>query len=191
LLQRFAPVQRAVRVRLFLAVPAPPSPAYAEAVAEVRAAFAGARPVRDGSWHATLRFLGEVADLRGVVSAVGPVAARHAPIPVEVAGLGAFPRAERARVVWMGLQGHGLAPLAADLAAATPLPHDRDADRPFAGHITIARLDPPADARALVERWRGRHVASATVDRVVLFRSDPAPGGPLYTPVQDFPLARA
>lgn len=178
-------------MRLFLAVEAPPSPAYAEATAEVCAAFPAARPARDGSWHATLRFLGEVADATGIVAAVGPVAARHAPIPVEVAGLGAFPQARRARVVWLGLHGQGMAELAADLAAATPLRHDPEAGRPFSGHVTIARLDPAGDVRPLVDRWRDRHVAAAVVDRVVLFRSDPGPDGPRYTPVHAFPLGHA
>lgn len=178
-------------MRLFLAVEAPPSPAYAQATAEVCAAFPEARPVPTGSWHVTLRFLGETAAVSTVVAAVMPVAARHAPIPITVAGLGAFPDARRARIVWIGMQGDGLAPLAAELAAATPLARDPEAGRPFSGHITIARLDPPRDVRPLVGRWQGRHVATAVADRIVLYRSDLGPAGPRYTPVQSFSLGGA
>lgn len=188
LAQTFDALRRSGAVRLFLAVPLPHSSVYADVTTVIQARHRQARPVPSGSWHATLRFLGEVKDPAPVAAAVAPVVARHRHVPMVVEGLGAFPRPAQARVVWVGLHAEGLPALAADIAHATPLPNDSGKGQGFHPHATLARLDPPADLRGLVEEHRDTHFAAGRLVEVVLFRSELTPQGPVYSPLERFPL---
>src|SRR5438093_1139418 len=63
-----------------------------------------------------------------------------------IVGVGAFPSARRARVVWAGLDDRsgrmaGLA-FAIDAALAAEF---RPESRPFRAHLTVARSDPPLE----------------------------------------------
>lgn len=185
----FLPTRASGAVRLFLGVQAPPSPQYARVTHFLRERVRHARPVPPGSWHATLRFLGE-ADPAAVVRAVAPALAGAHAVPVVVQGVGAFPDPARARVVWAGLVAGGLAGLAMLLEAATPLRKDPNAGRPFAGHVTLARLDPPADVRRFCDEFRHAPFAEAWFDEVCLFASEQGPEGLRYRVLHRFPLAR-
>lgn len=176
-------------MRLFLAVEAPASDRYASLTQGILAAFPHARPVPPGQWHATLRFLGEVPDPAPVVETVRPIVAQLRPAPLSVHGLGAFPNASRARVLWAGMHADGLETLAAALADALPVPREPEPRRPFRPHVTLARLDPPRDVRSFVETTRDVRFGEGTWSEVFLFRSDLRPGGPVYTRLESFPLA--
>ncbi|MCA1819150.1 MAG: RNA 2',3'-cyclic phosphodiesterase [Halobacteriales archaeon] len=175
-------------MRLFLAIPAPESPRYAELARDIQAAMPQARPVPAGSWHATLRFLGEVADWRPLAAAVRPVVAATPRARLAMRGVGAFPSPRKARVVWAGMHADGLGALAAAVAAATPLAHDPERGRPFHAHVTLARLDPPGDASAFASAHASETLAKGTMDSVVLYSSQLTPSGPVYRPLETFPL---
>ena len=121
-------------MRLFVAVWPPPS--VMEAVASIeRPAVVGARWTTSDQWHVTLRFIGEVdeAVLPEIVSAVSgldlaPAGARMGPavellnpriVAVPVAGLDA------------------IGPEVIEATAGFGRPPE---DRPFRGHLTLARL---------------------------------------------------
>ena len=67
----------------------------------------GVRWVDPANLHATLAFLGDVADtdLAEVCRAVAEAAAGFAAIELRLEGLGAFPDARRPRTLWVGLTG--------------------------------------------------------------------------------------
>jgi len=174
-------------VRLFLALVPPPSPRYAELTRELLAVAPRARPVRDGNWHATLRFLGNDAHADEVVAKVAPVAAGTPPLETRVAGVGAFPTPRKARVAWVGLDAPGLQVLATRLAQALPV--TSQAEREFQGHVTLARVDPPADLRAFVAAHADLELGKCTLREIVLFKSTTTPQGPVYDPLARFPLA--
>jgi len=176
-------------MRLFLAVEAPASRSYEEVTQDLLRAFPTARPVPTGQWHATLRFLGEVPDADPVCEKVRPIVAQVPQTRLRVQGVGAFPNAAKARVLWAGMQADGLETLAAALAEALPLPREPEPARPFRPHVTLARLDPPRDTRAFIEANARRDFAEGTWREVVLMRSELRPGGPVYTKVATFPLA--
>ena len=176
-------------MRLFLAVEVPPSPRFAEVTRELVAASPNARPVPAGTWHATLRFLGDAGDPDAVAGAVAPVVARHHSMAAAVRGVGAFPSPRKARVVWAGIDAPGLDALVAESVAATPLDRDPDAKRPFHAHATLARLDPPWDAREFVQPRAQMPFSVGAITEVVLFSSDLTPKGPVYRRVATFPLA--
>lgn len=169
-------------MRLFVGLPVPPSPRYAELAREVAAAAPQARVVDDGAWHVTLRFLGEVLDPVPVVAALEQACRGRPVLPCVVEGLGTFPDTgfppgKKARVAWAGIRAPGVEALVQAVVDATAGFGDPPERRPFVAHLTLARLPQPADLRSLVDRHRGTLLAQGDLDRVVLFRSHLGPGG--------------
>ncbi|MBX6371184.1 MAG: RNA 2',3'-cyclic phosphodiesterase [Acidothermus sp.] len=154
-------------MRLFAAV-SPPLAArrhLAEALERIRAADEPWRWVDPPRWHLTLAFFGEVAEDRvpSLVSRLSRAVARARPLALRLAGAGAFDRPTRARVLWVGVEVReddpGLSLLAARCVAAgrrsgLAMP---GADRPFRGHLTLARS-------AGEERLDAREVVTALAD---------------------------
>lgn len=163
-------------MRLFVALPVPPSPRYDDLAREVKAAAPQARLVAAGNQHITVRYLGEVHDAGPVVAALDAACKVRPALPCVVEGLGTFPDGgfppgKRARVAWVGVRAAGVEALAGAIVQATAAFGEPPERRRFVAHVTLARLPQPADLRSLVDRHRGTLVAQGVLDRVVLFRS--------------------
>lgn len=189
-----APISPVVEGRLFLAV---------DLAADVRRDLASrlaasplacplpGRPVAPESWHLTLRFLGQTPAPDGARLVAGlHAAALGAPFDIAFGRLGAFPRAARAQVLWLGLEEgvDALRRLAgvverAVVAAGFPAEH-----RPFDAHLTLSRLRPAEDLRGLIGALSGTGLRQR-VDAVALFRSHLGRDGARYEPLAHFPLA--
>jgi 2'-5' RNA ligase len=140
--------------------------------------------------HLTVRFLGATAPGRvpDLVAATEAAAATITPFTVRLAGAGAFPAADRPRVLWLGIVD-GAAELAAlartlseQLAARG---WERD-ERPFRAHLTIGRADGVQGAgRAVTALARVATGLDAawTVDRLVVYQSELGHGPPRYRPL--------
>jgi len=148
------------------------------------------RAVPPANWHLTLRFLGATDAERH--RRVGDELARIDPPPrfdLAFTGLGAFPRAGRAKVLWIGT-GEGvdeLRALASSVEAAAVRAGFAPEPKPFSPHLTLSRIEPPADVRPLVDStapFGGR----MCVDGFVLFRSHLGGAAPRYEPIRRFPL---
>jgi RNA 2',3'-cyclic 3'-phosphodiesterase len=181
------------RLRAFLAVtlPSEARARIAEAADRLRAAApADARWVAPDHYHLTLKFLGEIReeDVGRLVERASAKLAPEAPFELAFAGFGAFPNAREARVLWLGAtRGSGsLAKLARKLDAASRAIGAERERRPFAAHLTLARLREPA--RVEVERIPGPEMVAFSVGEVVLYESRPSPGGPRYVPLAHLPL---
>lgn len=179
--------------RLFLAVeiPAPLRDALSAHLAGVPGAWPlPGRPVAPVQWHLTLRFLGDTGAEAGgrLVESLAGMALGE-PFELTFGGLGAFPRADRAQVLWLGLAGgrEGLRALAASVERAVVAAGFGAERRAFSGHLTLARLRPPADLRRLIAAVPPFDRALA-VERVVLVRSQLSRGGPCYQALACFPL---
>ena len=166
--------------RLFVAVWPPPE-LVAQLAALPRPDMAGLRWTRPEQWHVTLRFLGSVAEGEPVIEALASMAAA----PVEAM---AGPATGRFGQRVLHLPVGGLADLAAGVVRATQLLGKEPEHRPFAGHLTLARVAPGArvDLRPLAGvpvggRW--------PVREVTLVESRLSPSGPRYQVVKRFPLA--
>jgi 2'-5' RNA ligase len=168
-------------VRLFVGLPVPPSPVFDAVGAELEQE-ARARTVPPGTWHVTLRFLGEVLDPAPVAAALDGALAGRPAIPCVVEGVGTFPDKgfpphKKARIAWAGVRAAGVEALAAAVRDATARFGEPPEDRPFVAHVTLARLPRPADLRRFVSRHGATLFSQGLLDRVVLFRSTPGPGG--------------
>lgn len=170
-------------MRLFLGAPVPTGPVYLDFLERLRGLDVGARPVPEGTWHVTLRFLGEMEDPVPVVDALEPVLAGRKAIPARVQGVGAFKDARHARIVWAHVDAPGLKELADAVVAATADLGEEPPKRDFRAHVTLARIKKPVDLRGLLDQHRDLHFADGDLDRIVLWRSGLTPQGPLYTPV--------
>ena len=129
--------------RLFVAV-WPPDEVLDRVATVDRPALAGLRWTTRDQWHVTLRFLGE-AHVDPVLAALAGVSART----VEV-GLGPTVGGFDQRVLHVPVSG--LDPLAADVVRATAHLGRPPGARPFAGHLTLARVATRArvDLRPLI-----------------------------------------
>jgi 2'-5' RNA ligase len=179
-------------LRLFVAADVPEAVRLSleDAVAPIRDRFPRARWVPRQNQHLTLKFLGATWPrlVEWVTSAVAAVAAAAEPFDTRVAGLGAFPNARRARVLWAGLEDPGarFAALAANLDDALSREF-RSEKRPFAAHLTSARFEPPVAIGDVLEEVDVRSEPFA-IDRIVLYRSHLRRPAPVYEALGTFPF---
>jgi 2'-5' RNA ligase len=179
--------------RLFIAVPIEEDARWALADHLDDSAPGGRLPgrvVRPESWHLTLRFLGDTSvqdydTLMPLLRAVdfGPA------FTLVFSSLGAFPKPERARVLWVGTSAGAdrlteLAALVEEQVAAAGFEPER---RPFRSHLTVSRLRPDRDVRDLLAAVPAADIPTA-VDEVVAYRSHLGPGGARYEALARFPL---
>jgi RNA 2',3'-cyclic 3'-phosphodiesterase len=142
--------------RMFVAV-APP-PAAVEDLDEFLSVRreAAARPgerwrwTPPDQWHLTLAFMEDVPEraLDELIDRLAATAGRQQPFTTRVAGGGAFPHPDAARVLWAGLEGDFDALSRGARSAASTSGATVDGQR-FRAHLTLARLGGPAN----VSRW--------------------------------------
>jgi 2'-5' RNA ligase len=143
------------------------------------------------NWHITLRFLGDCSD--SDADRVAHEVARDlsaTPGRVFVSGLGAFPRASRASVVYASIDDHEglLAHLAGVCETAVRDVGFEPEERPFVPHLTLSRLRPPDDVRRHLDAFAPLRVP-INVSTITLFRSSPSRSGITYTPLHTLDLA--
>ena len=135
---------------------------------------------RREQWHVTLRFLGRVDAVDEAIAALG--AMRAAPAEA-VAGpaVGRFGQ----RVLHVPVAG--LDEVAAAVVVATASVGEPPEERPFAGHLTLARV--ARGGRVDLRRLAGQPVAGRwPVTEVCLVESHLSPKGARYEVVSRFPL---
>ena len=182
-------------VRLFVAVDVPDEvkTAVAEATRPWRDVVPGARWTRPEGWHVTLKFLGWTWPrlVEDVGRAVGAAAGGSGPFETSVTDVGALPSPRRARVLWVGLEdpGERFAQMVKQLDHLLAT-HFKVETRAFTPHLTLARVNPPQDVRAVAAGPLGSPVSSPpfVVDRLVLYRSHLSPKGATYEPLAEAPL---
>lgn len=169
-------------VRLFVAV-WPPAEVLDLVAALPRPGVVGLRWTSRDQWHVTLRFLGRVADPGPVAEALARAAASVPGPLTAVLGPGTDRFGQRVLHVPVG----GLEPLATAVIAATAEFGEPPEDRPFHGHLTLARARGRVDLRPLC----GVPISATwQVDSVSLVRSDLHPRGARYADLATAPLGR-
>jgi len=184
-------------MRLFVAVPLPRE-LTDRAAALLPAALPAIKPVRAELMHLTLAFLGWTPDeqLDAVIAAARSAVARQPAFELSLVGAGRFPATGRPRVVWLGI-GAGqpeLAMLAARVVAKLRAAELKFDDRPFAPHLTLARVRDEAtgpEARTIAAAVEALEVPElrTRVERIAVVESVLSPKGPRYTARAELPLS--
>ena len=141
-----------------------------------RPGVSGLRWTRHDQWHVTLRFLGE-SDPEAAAVALADLAAQPA-----VAELGPVTRLLGQRIVVVPVDG--LDELARTVVATTVGLGGPPADRPFTGHLTLARAKGPVPSGTVGIPITGRF----PVGEVCLVRSRTLPEGAAYETLERFSL---
>jgi 2'-5' RNA ligase len=185
----------ATPLRLFAAVDLPPRVRgeIEAAIEPWRERLPRGRWVRPENWHVTVKFLGRTYPrlVARVTDAARAAAGTIRPFRVGVEGMGVFPGAGRARVLWVGLvdRDQSLPALARalDVRLADEFPPEK---RGFTPHLTVARFNPPVAVRQHVDELAATpfEVDPFRVGELVLYRSHLSPKGARYEPLERFPL---
>lgn len=190
-------------LRLFVAVELPldVKRALESTIASLRTALTSdaMRWVHAEGIHVTLKFLGAVAAERvgAIEVALRDATAGTAPFDLKPGGIGSFGGSGGLRVVWVGIAGEveQLASLAERVEAALePLGFARE-QRPFAAHLTLARVREDASREersrlyALLAQLAPTELPSFRVDLISLMQSTLSRGGATYNALSTYALA--
>jgi 2'-5' RNA ligase len=175
-------------VRSFVAVPLP-GPLQAQIFA---AAGELARALPDVKWsrkvenlHITVKFLGPVVEdrLTEIGAALADALGGVPRFAIGLRGMGAFPSARKANVVWAGVEDatRGLAAVAEVVEGVGERFGFAREQRAFTGHVTVGRSKGRGvDARAALDAFAGRDFGGTTVDEVHLYESQLGGDGSTY-----------
>jgi len=144
--------------------------------------------------HLSLKFLGDipVSKVKDVLEKMRSSVEGVAPFDMTFKGLGAFPKQDNPRVIWIGV----IAPEALGLIASrieegcADLGFKKE-DRPFSPHITLSRVKFVRDRRGLPEvfkMFQDTEFGKVHVDAIRLKKSLLGPKGPTYTTVAEVNL---
>jgi 2'-5' RNA ligase len=188
----------AEKVRLFTAVDIPHEmkEVVSDAVNNIRPVLEGARWVKPQNLHLTIKFIGnfDVDSLEKLKGEISAVTDRCPKFMASLRGCGAFPSRKKARVLWIGMSdGRDEMDIIARKIdkRLERLGIDRE-ERPFRGHLTIARLKKPMDCSneldRLMDMLSSHSELAFPVEEIVLFQSKLSRHGPDYTPLHCFCL---
>lgn len=142
---------------------------------------------RADNYHITMKFIGAWpgAKLREIEDTLRTVPRRD-PVSVRLSGLAFFPH-----TLWAGVDGPGLAPLAADTEQALSRLGIPAEERRFSPHLTLARIRERQRFDALrqeVAKLGSIEFGSFRADRFHLYSSSPGPSGSVYTKLSEYPF---
>ena len=178
------------KIRSFLAIELPP--AITEGIERVQGdlkqSHADVRWVDPSRIHLTLKFFGNIEEVAcdEIMDAVGKAALGVMPFTLAVKGLGAFPSIRNPRVIWLGVEdgGHVLKPLQGAVEERLHQIGYPKEERDFKPHLTVGRVRSGKGKSELLRRMEhflGDDLGELRVERIVLFKSDLRPTGPIYT----------
>lgn len=162
---------------------------------DLKSSNADVRWVNPENIHLTLKFFGNIeeSNIEQIIKSILEPAHRISPFSVKIKGLGAFPNLKNPRVIWVGLlDGKGiLIPFQKELEKGFERLGFPSEDRPFQPHLTLGRMRSNRGKDSLVrslEIHRDEDFGELRVDKIILFRSDLRPEGPIYTSLEDVKL---
>jgi RNA 2',3'-cyclic 3'-phosphodiesterase len=187
-------------VRVFIAVPLPGAlkAKLASLQQEFRHLPVEAAWVREDGFHITLKFLGEVDS-----NQIGPISSYmletakcYQPFSLTLCGVGVFPHESNPRILWLGI--HDATGLMRQLqqtleARLMPLGYSTE-ERPFAAHLTLARLKRVSRRGELLVCLKAHREASLgqlNVDHIELVQSQLQPSGARYSTIKAVYFPRA
>jgi len=184
-------------VRSFLAIelPKPILRKIEEVQGDLRLTHADVRWVSPERIHLTLKFFESIEESRidSIFKSIEEPIQNTLPFSLKVRGVGAFPHLKNPRVIWIGLveEREILTSFQKQIETQLEKIGFQPENRPFHPHLTLGRMKSSRGKEELVGRM-GRHkeveFGDFKVERVVLFKSDLRPSGPIYTPLRELRL---
>jgi 2'-5' RNA ligase len=184
-------------LRSFLAIELPRAilQKIEEVQEDLKSSHADVRWVSAEKIHLTLKFFGNIEESRiePIVKSIEVSIQAISPFPLTIRGMGAFPHLKNPRVIWVGVvDGNGmLAPFQRQLEIQFEKIGFQAEDRPFHPHLTLGRMKSSRGREELVwriEKHREEEFGEFPVERVLLFRSELRPTGPIYTALREVKL---
>lgn len=151
--------------------------------------------VAPANYHVTLKFLGwtKREALTAIKDAVTPVLSGFRPFTFKTGGAGVFPKADKARVLWAGIEDRDerLAAIAKAVdQALEPLGYPKE-KRAFHPHVTLGRFRTPANAETVINLPTEQEFSITRVDSVLLYESIMKSTGSEYLVRHEWPLESA
>ncbi|MCH8219441.1 MAG: RNA 2',3'-cyclic phosphodiesterase [Planctomycetes bacterium] len=150
--------------------------------------------VRPEAIHLTLKFLGDIPDLRSVdlCRVTEEVTRRHAPFSVEVGHVGHF-GGRCAKVLWVGAgqTSEPLSALQSDLAECLDAAGWPQEVRRYSAHLTLCRIRSGKAGFELAKtakKYENRTLGRMPVASVTVYQSQLCPEGPQHTPLAHYDL---
>ena len=156
--------------------------------------FSGIKWVDPRNMHLTLKFIGATSPDRitSITGIVERAVQGFRAFQFAVSGMGAFPNPRNPKVIWVGIQPEQqLIVFQQQLESALAAIGYAREKRSFAPHLTLGRVRDPrvrSTVRALLEEHSGTDLGSFTASRVVFYRSDLLPSGPVYSVLKEAAL---
>ncbi len=144
--------------------------------------------------HLTLKFLGEIEEIRtkDVIAACRDICSRNSAFSLALMGTGTFPGPKRPRVLWIGVGGETghLYRLQRELELALEergFPRD---ERAFSPHLTVGRLRSLHGSLRPIDIFIHDEINSPPflVSELVVYKSLLFPRGPIYKAMARCPL---
>ena len=153
--------------------------------------------VKNEQLHLTLKFLGHTpeASFDNIKSEISKIASTINPFKLVVDKTGCFPKKERPRVLWLGINGNTTA--LNDLFLRIDKKMDKIGfpclDKEFFPHITLARVKYPQKHTPDISMFlkSSYDPIDFTADRVQFLSSELLPSGTFYTLLGSFPLGES
>ena len=186
-------------LRSFLAIELPATilKRIEEVQKDLKSSRADVRWVSPGNIHLTLKFFGniEVSQIDPIVKSIEEQIQTTPPISIAVQGISAFPGLKNPRVIWVGLNDEKgiLVSLQRRLEKELEKIGYKPEDRSFHPHLTLGRMRSNRGKDELVrgmDKYRVEDFGNFQVEKVVLFKSDLKPTGPIYTPLREIRLGK-
>ena len=165
---------------------------------ELKQARADVKWVKPENIHLTLKFLGDIEQdlVNKINSILEGITQKSSSFNLCLSSLGAFPKLQYARVIWIGLTNDKrVSEIANDLEKdmlKIGLPCE---SRPFSSHITLGRVRSGLNRKVLVEKleFLNKDLSFPSpefkVSSITLFKSTLTPQGPIYEVIFDCPLS--
>ena len=149
-----------------------------------------ARWVKPSNIHLTLKFLGNISPkkLKAIQEIFPEMFKNFSPFDISLAHLGVFPKINRPRIIWAGIEDKDnkvqtLAETAENHLCRLGFPKER---KEFSPHVTIARLRSlknQALPSQRIKEYSFPEGLTQTVRHVILFKSTLTPQGSIYEPL--------
>jgi len=184
-------------IRSFLAIELPKLilKKIEEVQRDLRSTRADVRWVNPEKIHLTLKFFGNIEESRidPIFKSIEEPIRNTPPYSIEVKGVGAFPQLRNPRVIWIGLVNGKEILTSFQKQIETQLEKIgfQPEDRPFHPHLTLGRMKSSRGKEELVgrmEKHREEEFGDFQVERMILFKSDLTPSGPIYTLLKELKL---